>query len=136
MDGLNAVHEAQCDPQPPLKHRASKTSQADVLLNPKYVGNIYGVTVAVDFLGIILWVCPLSPGTTPDVLIWDREEPHRQLGDFFGFEVGLHDGAYKGGIHTVDPFNGSWKLADRQEEYNDVHGWYHASVEHIFAQLQ
>ena len=46
---------------------------SDVLFNPKYAGSIYKVTVAVDFLGNILWVCPLSPGTTPDVLIWDRE---------------------------------------------------------------
>ena len=35
----------------------------DVLFNPKYAGNIDKVTVAADFLGDILWVCPLSPGT-------------------------------------------------------------------------
>ena len=87
------------------------------------------------FLGKVLWVCSLSPGTTPDVLIWEREGSQRQLGDFFDFEVGLHDGAYKGRIHMVVPFWGRGNLTDRQQQYNDVHSWYHARVEHIFAQL-
>ena len=108
---------------------------SDVLFNPKYAGNIYKVTVAVDFLGNIVWICPLSPGTTPDVLIWDQHGPQRTRGDFLDFEVGLHDGAYKGRIHTVIPFPGRGKLTERQQQYNDVHGWYRARVEHLFAQL-
>ena len=54
---------------------------------------------------------------------------------FFDFKVGLHDGAYKGCIHIVVPFWGSRKLTDRQQQHNDVHSWYGARVEHIFAQL-
>ena len=45
------------------------------------------------------------------------------------------DGAYKGHIHTVVPFWGRGKLTYRQQGYNNVHGWYCARVEHIFAQL-
>ena len=41
------------------------------LWNPKYASHVYKVTVAVDMLGNIVWICPLAPGTSADVLIWD-----------------------------------------------------------------
>ena len=34
----------------------------DVLFNLKYAGCIYKVTVAIDTLGNIVWICPLAPG--------------------------------------------------------------------------
>ena len=34
----------------------------DVLFNPKYAGCVYKVTVAIDSLGNIVWICPLAPG--------------------------------------------------------------------------
>ena len=34
----------------------------DVLLNPKYTGHVYKVTVAVGNLGNIVWICVLMPG--------------------------------------------------------------------------
>ena len=52
-------------------------------------------------LGNIIWICPLAPGTSADVLIWDGYGPSRTRGDFFDFEVGGHDGAYKGQIHVI-----------------------------------
>ena len=58
-------------------------------------------TVAVDMLGNIIWICPLAPGTSADVLIWDGYGPSHTRGDFFDFEVGGHDGAYKGRIHVI-----------------------------------
>uniref|UniRef100_A0A7S4FW01 Uncharacterized protein n=1 Tax=Eutreptiella gymnastica TaxID=73025 RepID=A0A7S4FW01_9EUGL len=57
------------------------------LWNPKYAAHIFKVTVAVDMLGNIVWICPLAPGTSADVLIWDGERPTRTRGDFFDFEV-------------------------------------------------
>ena len=33
------------------------------LWNPKYPSHVYKVTVAVDMLGNIIWICPLAPGT-------------------------------------------------------------------------
>ena len=39
------------------------------------------------------------------------------------------------GIHIAVLFWGRWNLGDRQPDYNDVHGWYHAHVERIFAKL-
>ena len=66
------------------------------LWNPKYASHAYKVTVVVDMLGNIIWICPLAPGTSADVLIWDGYGPSRTQGDFFDFEVGGHDGAYKG----------------------------------------
>ena len=43
--------------------------------NPKYASHVYKVTVAIDMLGNIVWVCPLAPGTSADVLIWDGYGP-------------------------------------------------------------
>ena len=57
-------------------------------------------------LGNIIWICPLAPGTSADVLIWDGYGPSHTRGDFFDFEVGGHDGAYKGRIHVIVPFIG------------------------------
>ena len=76
------------------------------LWNPKYALHVYKVTVAVDMLGNIIWICPLAPGTSADVLIWDWYGPSCTRGDFFDFEVGGHDGAYKGQIHVIAPFIG------------------------------
>ena len=107
------------------------------LWNPKYVSHVYKVTVAFDMLGNIIWICPLAPGTSADVLIWDGYGPSRTRGDFFDFEVGGHDGAYKGRIHVIMPFverkNGT--LTARQQCYSDVHGWYRARIEQLFARL-
>ena len=36
----------------------------DVLFNPKYARCVYKVTVAIDSLGNIVWICPLAPGTS------------------------------------------------------------------------
>ena len=100
------------------------------LWNPKYVLHVYKVTVAVDMLG------NRAPGTSADVLIWDGFGPSRTRGDFLDFEVRGHDGAYKGRIHVILPFiarNGT--LPSRQQSYNDVHGWYRARIEQLFAHL-
>ena len=32
------------------------------LRNPKYASHVYKVTVALDMLGNIIWICPLAPG--------------------------------------------------------------------------
>ena len=57
-----------------------------------------------------------------DVLIWDGYGPSRTRGDFFDFEVGGHDGAYKGRVHVILPFIGSKTgiLTAWQQSYNDV----------------
>ena len=59
------------------------------------------------------------------------------LRGFFDFEVGGHDGAYKGWIHVIVPFVGrkNGTLTARQQCYNDVHGWYRAHIEQLFARL-
>ena len=62
--------------------------------------------MAVDMLGNIVWICPLAPGTSADVLIWDGYGPSHTRGGFFDFEVGGHDGAYKGRVHVIVPFIG------------------------------
>ena len=94
------------------------------LWNPKYAGHIFKVTVGVDMLGNIVWICLLAPRTSADILIWDGYGPSCTRGDFFGFEVGSHDGAYKGCVHVIVPFIGlkndnlsAWQTS------TDVHGW-------------
>ena len=49
-------------------------------LDPKYAGCVYKVTVTIDSLGNIVWICPLAPGTSAVVLICDREGPKRVKG--------------------------------------------------------
>ena len=107
------------------------------LWNPKYTAHIFKVTVAVDMLGNILWICPLASCTSADVLIWDGYGPSRTRGDFFDSEVGCHDGTYKGRVHVIEPFIGrkNDNLLARQQSCNDVHGWYRAQIEHLFAHL-
>ena len=98
------------------------------LWNPKYASHVYNVTVAVDFLGNIVWIRPLAPGTSADVLIWDGYGPSRTRAEFPDFEVWGHDGAYKGRLHVVAPFVGRTNLTAWQQCYNDVHVWYRAPV--------
>ena len=57
------------------------------LWNPKYATHIFKVSVAVDVLGNIVWICPLAHGTSTDVLIWDGYGASRTRGDFFDVEV-------------------------------------------------
>ena len=44
---------------------------------------------------------------------------------------------YKGRIHVIVPFMGrkNGALSARQQCYNDVHRWYRARIERLFAQL-
>ena len=42
---------------------------------------------------------------------------------------------YKGRLHSHVPFIGRKTLTMRQKTYNDVHGYYRARVEHLFAHL-
>ena len=88
-------------------------------------------------LGNIIWICPLAPGTSADVLTWDGYGPSGTQGDFFALEVGGHDGAYRGRIHVIVPFIGrkNGPLTARQQCYNDVHGRYRARIEQLFARL-
>ena len=102
---------------------------------PSFVTRVYTVphrwTLGVDMLGNIIWICPLAPGTSADVLIWDGYGPSRTRGDFLDFELGGHDGVYKGRIHVSVPFIGrkNGTLTARQQCYNDVHGWFWARME-------
>ena len=84
---------------------------SNVLFNPKYVGHVYKIIVAVDNLGNIVWICDLMSGTSGDVMIWDQRGPSRTHGQFFDFEIGAHDGAYKGRLHTVVPYIGRKTLS-------------------------
>ena len=114
------------------KHLAIGGILCDVLFNPKCAGCVYKVTVAIDSLGNIVWICPLAPGTSADVLIWDREGPKKVKGHYMDYEIGSMDGAYKGRLHVAWPFIGRKTLTERQKEYKDVHGFYRARIEHLF----
>ena len=51
------------------------------------------------------------------------------------YEIGSMDGAYKGRLHVAWPFIGRKTFTERQKEYNDVHGFYRAHIEHLFARM-
>ena len=57
---------------------------------------------------------------TPTLRSGHLSGPSRTRGGFFDFEVGDHDGAYKGRVHVIVPFvwqkNGD--LIDHQQSYN------------------
>ena len=84
-----------------------------VLFNLKYAGQIWKLNVAVDHL----WIGPLMPSTAPDVMIWDKCGPSRKFGLFKDFEVGRHDGAYKGRLHSHTPFIGRKAITKREKEW-------------------
>ena len=97
---------------------------------------VCGVTVALDNLGNVVWVCPVLPGTIANVKIWDKYGPQRTKSCFLEFEVGIHDGANKGRLHCHIPFIGRKILTVRLKTYNDTHGFYRALVEHFSARLR
>ena len=68
---------------------------------------------------------------------WDDAAWHclRRWGCFMAFEVCVHDGAYKGRLHSHVFFIGRKTLTMRQKTYNDVHGYYRARPEDLFAHL-
>ena len=51
------------------------------------------------------------------------------------YEIGSMDGAYKGRLHVAWPFIGRKTFTERQKDYNDVHGFYRARIEHLFARM-
>ena len=67
------------------------------------------------------WVWPLELGLrTPTLRCGHLSGPSRTRGVFFDFEVGGHDGTYKGRVHVIVPFVGRKKgnSIDRQQSYN------------------
>ena len=78
----------------------------DVLFNPKHAGCVHRVTVAIDTLGNIFWICPLSLRTSAEVLISDRKGPKRCKGYYMDYGTGSMDGACKGHLHVAWPFIG------------------------------
>ena len=64
---------------------------SDVPFDRKYTNNIYKVTVAVDNLGNIVWICNLMPGTAANVVIWDQPGPSGTHGQFFDFQTSAQD---------------------------------------------
>ena len=97
--------------------------------------------MAVDKLVTIVWVCPVLHGTNADVNIWDKYPGGNGLqhtkGCLMEFEVGIHDGAHKGRVHSHIPFIGPKTLHVWQKTSydNDIHGYYRVGVEHLFAHL-
>ena len=73
--------------------------------------------------------------TSAGVKIRDNYGPQRTEGCFMEFEVGIHDGAYKGRLHSHIPFIGCKTLTIRQKTKNDIHGYFRARVEHLFVLL-
>ena len=71
-----------------------------------------------EFSDALVW--PLQLGLrTPTLRCGHLSGPSRTRGGFFDFEVGGHDGAYKGRVHVIVPFVGrkNGKLFDCQQSY-------------------
>ena len=85
------------------------------------------------WLGKMIWICPLSLVSSSDVFIWDRQGPKWSKGHDMDHEVSLMDGAEKGCLHVVMPFIGRKTPIDRQQEEDDIHAFYEACIEPLFA---
>ena len=76
-------------------------------------------TRGAKFSPALVW--PLELGLrTPTLRCGHLSGPSRTRGGFFDFEVGGHDGAYKGRVHVIVRFVGrkNGKLFDCQQLYN------------------
>ena len=71
------------------------------------------------FCDTLVWTLKLGL-RTPTLRCGKLSGPSRTRGGFFDFEVGGHDGAYKGRVHVIVPFVGqkNGKLFDCQQSYN------------------
>ena len=76
--------------------------------------------MAVDNLVSIVCVCPVLSSTSADVMICDKYGPQRT--SFVEFEVGIHDDAYQGRMHSHVFFIGRKTLTVRQKTSHDIHG--------------
>ena len=85
--------------------------------------NVVGLWGCLDLVRCA-WRCSLRErqGCTPSPTLQcgHLSGPSCTIGGFFDFEVGGHDGAYKGRVHVIVPFVGrkNGKLFDRQQSYN------------------
>ena len=61
-------------------------------------------------------------GTSADVKIWDQCGPQRTKGCSMEFEVGIHDDACEGRLHSRVPSVGRKTLTVRQKTSDDIHG--------------
>ena len=76
-------------------------------------------TCRAKFSHALVW--PLKLGLrTPTLRSGHLSGPSRTRGGFLDFEVGGHDGAYKGRVHVIVPFVGrkNGKSFDCQQSYN------------------
>ena len=130
--GPIASQEAQRDAHKP-RRTASLTPQNRCFGTPEFKGHHRSAVTHREY--------PSAPGTcrarrgkSSHALVWPLEwglrtptlrcgrlsGPSRTRGGFFDFEVGGHDGAYKGRVRVVVPFVGrkNGKLFDCQQSYN------------------
>ena len=124
------VHESKWLCGGTLARRARAWRAPGIFFDPCPTGGLLPLICWATLYGFAPW----PPGHQQ---IWDGYGPSRTRGDFFDFEVGGHDGAYKGRIHVIVPLIGrkNGTLTARQQCYNDVHGWYRARIEQLFARL-
>ena len=107
-------------------------------MNPRFVAWPLELGLGTHNPRFFAWPLELGLGThNPRFFAWPLELGLGTHNPHFDFEVGGHDGAYKGWIHVIVPFIGrkNGTLTARQQCYNDVHGWYRARIEQLFARL-
>jgi len=96
----------------------------------KYKDYILKVQVVSNFAGVPILVTGPHIGVRHDIMLWRRYGPP----DMFV----LGDKAYIGADNVSTPFKKprGGSLTDAEEDYNVVHNWYRAGVEHSNAQLK
>jgi hypothetical protein len=108
------------------------TQLSDLNFNPKYGRNVWKLTLLSTLLGDIACFVGVHFGTEADSNIWRKDAPWKFMKPL---EVCLTDCAYSGQSHVVAPFwnLGLRSLAGAPQAYNELHSYYRARAEHLFA---
>ena len=112
-------------------------------LNPRFVAWPLELGLGTHNPRFVAWPLKLGLGThNPRFVAWPLElglGTHNPRFVAWPLELGLgtHNPRFFGRIHVIVPFIGrkNGTLTARQQGYNDVHGWYRARIEQLFARL-
>ena len=115
-------------------------------LNPRFFAWPLELGLGTHNPRFVAWPLELGLGThNPRFVVWPLElglGTHNPRFVAWPLELGLGTRnprfvvwPLEGRLHVAWPFIGRKTLTKRQKEYNDVHGFYRAHIEHLFARM-
>jgi hypothetical protein len=116
--------------------RQSDSSVQGSFYQGKYKKHVFKMQLICNHLGQIMWYSGPHFGVTHDLRLWAEKSPNMAAGDKI-----LGDKAYVSAEfrHTfVTPFKkpARGQLSEEEKEFNKMHSFYRATVEHVFGYLK